>query len=179
MGRWCFVRCSCPDRTPVDPARYGFGPYRCGHDDGATIQMSPNGIASLGHFLQDVFADDDRLFPVSRSIWAWRMRGFEADRLEIGGEQRDAWQVEAAAVRDWWEWGRDLEPGRLAYFERVLRPDPQPMTTFYQWATRRLVELTRLLHAAGEAVAVLGVLNAVDSLCEASRLTSNPVEFIY
>jgi hypothetical protein len=130
----------------------------------------------MGHTLGDVFENDVRLFPMFRSIYGWRQSGWAWDEnLQIGGEWLDQWQRENDALRQWAEWGRDWNPERLAYFEHVLRPDLSRMTVFYQRLTRQLAVLQRRVPKE----ALDAVISGVDSLCEASRNTGNPVEFIY
>lgn len=173
MGRWCQVQCSCPNRALIDPGDDRF--YRCGHFLGLLIGTPPNAIVTLGRVLDDVFTDDERLFPVFRSIPAWLKTRCLVERLRIAGELLDQWQGEAGALRHWMEWGRSWNPDMLVYFERVLQPNSEQLTGFYHHLKNQLAALETHLSKSRLDEA----LDRADALCDASRASGNPVEFIY
>jgi hypothetical protein len=140
-------------------------------------EMGPGDMVLLGKAVEDAFGADERLFPVLRSIREWRTQKDVQDRMEIGGGRVERLRAEANAIRDWVEWGRDWDPSRLRYFEETFRPPPDQMAVFYQRLRAGLDRLER--HLPPTAGEVEEMFTRINSLCEASHATDNPVEFIY
>lgn len=90
MGRWCLVRCNCPNRVPLQDSRWG--DYACGHVDGAIIAFAPNDLLTIGQDLERIYRDDPREFEIFRKIG--NPESYVDEYASLSTDEAALWQME-------------------------------------------------------------------------------------
>ena len=158
MGRWCSVKCNCPNRRPV--AGDVAGEYECGPEQGELVQFSPYGLFYMAEALEHALPSEASEFAVFKKIADPASYGRE-ETLALSEDERELWRVEIEIVKGYLS-GEDHMP----------------------WESKQTWEAYWVQHAKKPNWKKLyggpaKILDAGLSLCSASIETGNPVEFFW
>ncbi|MGL5833278.1 MAG: hypothetical protein ACRC1Z_08595 [Waterburya sp.] len=178
MGRWCEVKCNCPNRDPLPGSGIFDEPYRkrkrltiqeqidrdnwhenikgmftCGHRDGVIIQLSPGELFIIGNTLDKVYKDQEDYFKVFRKISHWR--NYTNEYLALSQDEVMLWQLEIEQLQRY-----------LSEEEYMGWHQYQILNEYLNNQTLSQDSLQTIL---GDGLA----------LCAASEKTGNPVEFFW
>jgi hypothetical protein len=159
MGKWCRVRCNCPNRKPVD-IRHPCGAYECGHDEGAMVALWPGYFFDIGKLLGSLTVKDE--------LWSGAFEvfvrisdpsGYVDEYLALSPAERNLWRLEIEELLA-------VEAGRQFFPYAIQHPWNQYWAQVFQDPRQQQ-----------GAVSLRSILLSGMSLCEASVSTGNPVEF--
>lgn len=178
MGKWCEVKCDCPNRRPLPgsqwlsyseyqkcekkprlaktPEEWGEkvkGMYECGHRDGAFIQFWQGDILMFGYALEAAFKKQPERFEIFRRISDWR--NYDDEFLSLTPEEAALWQLEIEQLKRFLSSGEFLGWHEKETFDKEFAEDD-------------------LLYGNIEST-----LEDALKFCEASSKTKNPIEFYW
>ena len=176
MGKWCEIKCNCPDREPLPGSEwhdYGMyrkhftgrvrppeeweekikGMYRCGHRDGAFIQFWPGDLLKIGLALEAAYRERPEYFEIFRRITNWR--NYEDEYLALSPDEAALWQME------------------IEHLQRYLSGEQ-----YMGWHEKEAFEkgLAKLPFLYGD---IQKTLKDGLTFCEASAKTGKSVEFFW
>lgn len=155
MGRWCEIKCACPDRQPLITGD-AKGMYNCGHKAGLWFEMWPGGLFAIGYALEYAFRARCSEFAIFTSVGDWQ--NYQDERFVLSIEEVVLWELEIKQLQKylsgenymgWYESNRWNE-----YFATVRR---SPL--IYGDADETLLDGLRL--------------------CQASQQAQQPIEFFW
>jgi len=159
MGKWCRVRCNCPNRKLVN-IRQPWGAYECGHDSGDEAGLWPGYLFDVGRLLAKLTTDDqlwrggfDVFVRISDTV------NYVDEYLALSPTERDLWRLEIEELLA-------IEAGKQFFPYSLQHPWDQYWAEFFKDPRRQR-----------DAVSIRPILLAGISICEASVRTGNPVEF--
>ena len=177
MGKWCEVKCDCPNRGPLrgsqwlnynEYQKYEKGPrlaksieeweekvkgmYECGHRDGAFFQVWPGDIFKIGFALEAAFKDRPSQFEIFRRIAD--LRNYDDGCLGLVPEEAKLWELEIEELKRFLSGEEFLGWHEKEVFQEKFKENDMPDED---------IEST---------------LEDAIKLCEASALTNNPIEFV-
>jgi hypothetical protein len=124
MGRWCEVKCNCPNREPIDPYDKE-GQYQCGHTAGLCFELWPGDLFAIGYALEFEFRHRRTEFAIFIKVGNWRI--YHDERLVLSLEEAALWQLEIEQLQKYltgenylgWEesqgWDEYFNKPRLLY----------------------------------------------------------------
>lgn len=152
MGKWCEVKCNCPNREPVE-SHSRFGSYKCGHEDGAFLQFWPGDLFYIGLALDGAFKKRPDEFEVFRKIINWRL--YDDEYLKLSSDEVLLWKLE------------------IEQLQRYL--SGEVFMGWYELQTwKKFFERNYLLYGTVSETLADGL-----RLCEASEITGNMIEFFW
>lgn len=160
MGKWCEVKCSCPDRVLVDSTQPIDAVYRCGHKDGTLFQCWPGYIFRMGRILEAALKDEPRRaqdFEILFRICNWR--NYEDEYLSLARDARDQWRLEIEELQA-------AQRGQNVLSRNALQKWNSLWSDFFKDPWHR-----------EDAKSVDEILANCLRLCDASMRTANPIEF--
>src|SRR5205823_2023149 len=96
MGRWCEVKCNCPNRYLLNPEKFLESHYACGHPDGTVYQGPSTYLLIVGQTLNRIFETESewrKTFEVFLSISNYECYD-NAERLVLNARDRELWNME-------------------------------------------------------------------------------------
>jgi hypothetical protein len=178
MGRWCEVKCNCPNRKPLtgsnwldysDYCKYQKKPwlaktleeweekvkqmYECGHRDGMLIQFSPGDLLGISYALEEAYKKHSAHFEVFRKIG--QPHNYNDELLILSTDEVFLWQMEIEQLRRYLSEEEFMGWHKREMFDRYL-------------AEREL------LYGSLQETLDDGI-----SLCKASIKTGNTIEFLW
>jgi hypothetical protein len=179
MGKWCEVKCNCPDREPIpgsdwfsdDPLRQRKhltiqqlrarnewekrvrGMDKCGHRNGLLLECWPGDLFMIGLALDVAYKDRPEYFEIFRRISNWR--NYEDEYLAVSPEEASLWQLEIEQLKHYLSGEEFIGFYERQNFEKALGDDP-------------------FLYGDIQKTLEDGM-----KLCEASATTNNPIEFLW
>jgi hypothetical protein len=178
MGRWCRVKCDCPNRKTVsgsglasysDYCKYIKKPraaktpeeweekvremYECGHQDGCLLQFAPGGLLKISYALERAYKKQPDQFEIFRKIG--QPDNYKDEHLALSKEQIILWQMEIEQLKNYLSSKEFMKFREREIFEKEM------------------AESDFLYKNTGET------LEDALSLCEAALKTRNPIEFLW
>jgi hypothetical protein len=195
MGKWCEVKCSCPNRNPLPHSHWSdepylgkhktkqqaeirqkwkekiYGMYECGHRDGCFLQLPPSHIFTVGYGLKEAFGRELGPFEIYRKITD--PRNYEDEYLVLSLSEVDLWQMEINQIGKYilgeqymgWNESRAWERYWKKYWSQMM-----------EWKDRShdpVEEDSWFMMNEHE------MLKESLEICHASMVTQNPVEFFW
>jgi hypothetical protein len=155
MGKWCHVKCACGNRQPVDVYN-DWGPYKCGHEEGALERMWPGGFFEIAEAIRETL--EATQFGMFLKITDFSQ--YVDEYLALSAEERDLWRLETEMLQDYLSGKAYLPWNSLRrwhkHWEDLVNKYPNAWTVF------GTVEEN---------------LRDAQSLCTASVKTGSPIEF--
>ena len=122
MGKWCEVKCNCPNREPLpgsewpnyDMYRKHFtgrvrpreeweekikDMYKCGHRDGALVQFWPGDLLQIGLALEEAYRERPEYFELFRRISNWR--NYDDEYLALSADEAALWRLEIEQLQNY------------------------------------------------------------------------------
>ena len=179
MGRWCEVKCACPNREPLpgsdwfsdDPLRQRKhltiqqrrarqewyenvrNMYKCGHRNGLFLECWPGDLFKIGLALDAAYKEKPEFFEIFRRIPNWR--NYEGEYLALSRDEAALWQLEIEQLRRYLSGEEYMGFHETEVFERVLGKQ-------------------QFLYGD-----IQKTMKDCIKLCEASTKTGNPIEFLW
>lgn len=162
MGKWCEVKCACPNRIKVhDPGVPHWNPrYLCGHSDGAVVQFWPGYLFEVGKLLRRMAKEEpDILDTYPRFLKVSNFNLYVDEYLALSKDDAELWRTEIDDLLD-------HDNGARSFPYEIARIWQEFWVEFFadDWHKK-------------DAVSVKEILGDGVKLCEASRQTGNPIEF--
>ncbi len=152
MGRWCEIKCNCPNRIPIDPV-IKEGAYYCGHKAGLCFEIWPGDLFAIGYALEFAFRDRRNEFELFIKVGNWR--AYHDERLAFSLEEVALWQLEIEQLQKY------LSNENYMGWEESQR-----------WAD--YFHKSRLIYGDVSKTLLDGL-----KLCQASLQASQPIEFFW
>lgn len=176
MGRWCEVKCSCPDREPITGSldsdyisyRRHFksnarskeeweqnirNMYKCGHREGMYFQTWPGDLFTISQALDAAFKASPKHFEVFRRIYNWR--NYDDEHLTLTAADAGLWQLEIAQLQSYLSGEEHMGFLENETFEKELQAHEFLYGDIHETLADGL------------------------KFCEASIKTGNPIEFLW
>ena len=176
MGKWCEVKCDCPDREPLPGSRHPDydsyrrhfpgrvrpreeweekirGMYKCGHRDGVLVQFWPGDLLKIGLALEAAYRERPEYFELFRRISNWR--NYEDEHLTLSPEEAPLWRLEIEQLQGYLSGEEYMGWHEEEAFQRELGAYPFLYGDIHKTLKDGLV------------------------FCDASAKTGNPVEFFW
>ncbi|MGE0131011.1 MAG: hypothetical protein AB7U82_23280 [Blastocatellales bacterium] len=122
MGRWCEVKCNCPNDGPVVPGSRNLI-YNCEHNS-VYLEFWPGDLFSIGYAIEEAFGRQSG-FEIFTKIGNWRL--YEGEHLSLSPSDIDLWEIEIEQLKHYlsgeeymgWrelrKWNEYFEKPRLLY----------------------------------------------------------------
>ncbi|HJT76691.1 MAG TPA: hypothetical protein VJ739_05770 [Gemmataceae bacterium] len=112
MGKWCHVKCDCPNRRPLDPDN-PWGAFECGHKEGALVRLWPGGFFEVAKALRVAYGAEEAAarFPVFLKIADGE--AYQDEYMALSAEERDLWRLEVEQLQAYLS-GREYMPWHIA-----------------------------------------------------------------
>jgi hypothetical protein len=94
MGKWCEVKCDCPDEGPVAPCSQRLR-YNCAHN-GVFMEIWPGDMFCIAHAIEEAFGRQTH-FEIFTRIADWRQ--YEDEYLSLEPGEIDLWEMEIEQLK--------------------------------------------------------------------------------
>ena len=94
MGKWCEVKCDCPDEGPVAPGSRRLL-YSCAHK-GVYLEFWPGDLVYIGYVIREVFGAQSH-FEIFTKVGDWRQ--YEDEYLSLSLSEVDLWEMEIEQLK--------------------------------------------------------------------------------